>query len=223
MSIVKRTVAVYRRGGSTEIVKRVAARLKPHDAAYQEKLDTAFHTRWDMIRSQIPLDAGSLLDVGSNLGAFTAAAARQGLWSVGIEKMLDLARKAQQLHAAQPDCGFMCTELNLDTCRKLPNFDVVLLLSVHHHWHNAFGKAVADEMLEILIGKSRVLIFEGPARPGRYTRERPDFTANDEESVTTFYENLLTGIVGTEASVAALGKSHCVGEREPHRWMYSIT
>lgn len=222
MNIVKRAGAVYRRGGGAELVKRVAARLLPQGGAYQQKLDAAFHVRWDMIRSQIPPDAGSLLDVGSNLGAFTAAAARQGLWSVGIEKMPDLARRAQRLHASQPDCAFMCAEFDLDTCRKLPAFDVILLLSVHHHWHNAFGKAVADEMLELMIAKSRLLIFEGPARPSRYTRERPDFAANEEDSVTAYYGALLAGIAGPGAPVVPLGKSRCVGEREPYRWMYAI-
>jgi SAM-dependent methyltransferase len=222
MSLLERITNAYRRGGAREVLKKILANvLSP--PAYQNMVGTSFATRWEIIRAQIPADAGTLFDVGSNLGDFTAAAADVGLLAIGIEKQQALTRKARVRHANNRNCAFMCTDLTIEMCRKMPCFDVVLLLSVHHHWHNEFGKAVADEMLHTFLTKSRIVIFEGPSRPIRYSRERPDFIANQESSVTSYYSKFLVEIAGRGFRVSLLGKSPCVGEAEPFRWIYAIS
>jgi hypothetical protein len=67
------------------------------------------------------------------------------------------------------------------------------------------------------------MLFEGASRTTRYERFRPNFIDNDEKSVTEFYDRLLNQAVGSQFSeIKLLGKSPCVGEREPYRWMYSL-
>jgi 2-polyprenyl-3-methyl-5-hydroxy-6-metoxy-1,4-benzoquinol methylase len=201
---------------------RLAFRLR--QKPYQDKLSASANLRWSLITQELPSDAGSLLDIGSNLGDFTERAARRGMWALGIESEAKLVGRARRLRDHIPLCSFTHAQLDLDLSRKLPVFDVVLVLSVHHHWHMQFGPEVAQEMLQVLASKTKgVMIFEGASRTARYERDRPNFVDNDEQSVTQFYDQLLYQAVGSQfKEIRLVGKSPCVGEREPYRWMYSL-
>jgi hypothetical protein len=220
--MIKRLVRKLRNEGPRGAVTAIKARLSG-DAKYQEKLGASFEHRWSMLRSAIPGDCGSLLDIGSNLGAFTARAAREGLISLGIEKDAELVRRSVRMHDARC-CAFMRADLNLAICAKLPPHDAILLLSVHHHWHHNFGASEAAEMLRAIVAKAnRVVIFEGPSRSSRYESNIPAFADNVETEVVAYYEDYLARTVGPLASrITRLGKAACVGEREPFRWMYAI-
>ena len=192
---------------------------------YQSKLKESLEERWGGIRPAIPDSSRTLLDVGANLGAFTARAAEAGFWALGIERHDYLVRKARRVHRKVPHCAFMITELGPDDCAILPQFDAVLILSVYHNWYKAYGKENADLILRSLVSKSNdVTIFEGPSRLSRFgDTNLPDFIDNDEASVTQYYETLLKDVVGELASeIRPLGKTPCIGEREPYRWMFAI-
>jgi SAM-dependent methyltransferase len=222
--IVPRLLERYQQGGFRNVLSGLKARLLL-SGDYQEKLDTSFEERWQMIVSAIPEGCGSLLDLGSNLGAFTSRAADEGLIALGLEKDATLLEKATRAQLGAPNRSFMLTELDLETCAKLPTFDVILVLSVHHHWHHAFGPEMAAAMLQSVVGKARqVVLFEGPSRSSRYRSNEPDFDDNDDEAVVAFYDAYLQRTVGRLANrIERLGKADCVGEREPHRWIYAIS
>ena len=225
--LIRRTLRVYRARGIHGVVRKILPRHRVHRApaqAYQVKLEPAFEARWQMISSEIELDCHTLLDIGCNLGSFTARAASSGLWSIGIEMSEPMIRKAQQAYGDIENCGFMRARLDLEASARIPSFDVTLVLSVHHHWHQAFGPTVAAEMLRAIVAKTnRVMFFEGASRRERYLRDFPDFIDNDEASVVSYYNAYLDRTVGDLVSeIRLLGKSVCVGEREPYRWMYSL-
>jgi SAM-dependent methyltransferase len=217
---------IYRNEGLSALVTRLAHRLRRgrNGVPYQTKLESSFEERWKMIASVIPSDSKSLLDIGSNLGAFTARSAAFGLWSVGIEKSKDLVDQARRNHEDVAQCAFMWSEFKPEDCAKVPHFDVSLILSVHHHWHQSYGPDVANRMLQDIVGKTdRVVIFEGPSRSHRYGEKRPVFVDNNEDSVTNYYKAFLEETVGRMVTrVLPLGKGACVGEREPYRWMYAL-
>lgn len=80
-------------------------------------------------------------------------------------------------------------------------------------------------MLSKLVSRSKVVIFEVPARKVRYGEyaSSVDFLDNDEESVVAYYDSWLNETCGEIASrIELLGKSRVVGEREPFRWLYAI-
>ena len=215
--------SIYREKGLRGLASSVAYRLDPRNP-YQTKLAASMDVRWRMIESVIPPDSHSLLDIGSNLGDFTARAAGSGLWSIGIEKSRRLTAKAQRRHEGTPRCAFMWSDLRPADCASLPDVDVTLILSVHHHWYQAYGADAANRMLQdIVSGTRRVAVFEGPSRTHRYGDRRPEFIDNDETSVTAYYDTLLQRVLGARvARVLPLGKTACVGEREPYRWMYAL-
>jgi len=205
------------------VLRGISARI-PLGQKYQDKLQASFDDRWELVRTAFPTTPGSVLDVGSNLGAFTARVANEGHICLGIEREADLVRKARALHSRVKGCGFMEADMDLRFCEQLPTFDVTLLLSVHHHWHHAFGAAAAAHMLRSIVEKSRTaVVFEGPSRSSRYESNIPDFADNDEEALLAYYDRYLQETVGDLASdVKRVGKAACVGQREPYRWIYAI-
>lgn len=192
---------------------------------YQKKLQGSMDERWSRISAAIPPQSKTLLDIGANLGAFTAWAAQAGLWSLGLERHDYLVRKARRMHRDVPGCAFMITELDADDCARIPQFDITLALSVYHNWYKNYGKEQADTILKHLVSKTNhVAFFEGPSRNSRFGEDaQVGFADNDEASVTGFYGELLQETIGALASkIELLGKTACVGEREPYRWMYAV-
>lgn len=192
--------------------------------AYQEKLAGSLDERCAQIESAIPPAAGSVLDIGCNLGDLTAWCARRGLWSVGLDSSDELIADARRRHRDTPNCSFMVQKLEPADIARLPVFDVVLLLSVHHHWLMAHGPEVAGTMLRTLASRTgQVLIFEGASRNIRYGKYPPGFVDNDEASVTGYLRGYLDKHVGDcFARIEPLGKTRCVGEREPWRWAWAL-
>ena len=220
---MQRVISRYHHGGPREVLRAAISKLIG-DSSYQEKLQHSFEERWRLVRSALPTDCESVLDVGSNLGAFTVRAANEGIFAVGIENDSLLVRRAKVIHAGAKRCAFMEANVDLALCAQLPDFDAILLLSVHHHWHHVFGAAKAAEMIKCMVRKAkRVLIFEGPSRSSRYESDIPNFADNEEESLLTYYDSYLEETVGALATgITRIGKAACVGEREPFRWMYAV-
>jgi hypothetical protein len=106
----------------------------------------------------------------------------------------------------------------------LPSFDVVFLLSVHHHWLRAYGPEQTRDMLRGLAEKTgSAMIFEAPSRRVRYGDHAPDFVDNDEVSVNVYLRSYLTETLADLFSrIEPLGKAPCVGDREPYRWSYVL-
>jgi SAM-dependent methyltransferase len=191
--------------------------------AYQEKVAGSFGERCRQIEGAIPIGAATVLDIGCNLGDLTAWCARRGLWSVGTDSSLPLIEDARLRHADASGCAFMHQKLEPGDVARLPVFDVVLLLSVHHHWLMAHGPVVAGEMLRDLANRTgKVLVFESASRNVRYGDYPPGFIDNDESSVTAYLRGYLDQHVGDRFSrIEPLGKTACVGEREPWRWAWA--
>lgn len=224
--LVAKVGKVYSDGGVVAVARRVISRISPSraDPYYQEKLAPANDLRWGMIRGAIPPGSRNLLDLGANLGELTARAADSGLWSVGIELSPDVVRKAQTRHYAKENCALSVGTVTPDRIGLFPRFDVILVLSVHHHWHKQYGADIAATMLrDLVVCAERAVIFEGPSRTMRYEKDLPEFEDNDTESVTSYYKSYLDSTVGDLVSdVTLIGKAACVGEREPFRWMFSL-
>lgn len=204
-------------------VLRALGLTRRRGRAYQEKLAAAFEPRTRQLAAAIPPDATSVLDIGCNLGDITAWCAARGLWAVGIDSSPVLVEDARRRHRDQANCAFMVQRLEPGDIPCLPVFDVVLLLSVHHHWLMAHGPGVAGAMLRDLAKRTgRVLVFEGASRNIRYGAYPPGFVDNDEASVTAYLRGYLEEHTGGEfRRIEALGKTPCVGEREPYRWAWA--
>lgn len=225
--MIEQLRSAYNEGGIAEVLRRTRGRLGGRTVdsrRYQEKTAGSIDERWDLFSTGIPDGMGNALDIGSNLGEMAFRLASRGLWTIGIDSEELLVRAAQEHHAGIEGLGFLQMRLNPDNVTLLPPFDVVFLLSVHHHWINAHGQETTGAMLRALMQRTTgVLIFEGASRLSRYGENPPDFTDNDESSVTRFHTEFLTEYLGSASSrIEMLGKTRCLGEREPYRWSWAI-
>lgn len=207
-----------------DLLRRALGLKARNGRAYQEKLAGSLEERCRQLEAAIPPDCASVLDVGCNLGDITAWCASRGYWTVGIDSSETLIHQARERHAAVALCAFMHQRIGPEDVAKLPVFDVVLLLSVHHHWLMAHGPETAGEMLRRMADRTgRVLIFEGASRNIRYGKYPPGFVDNDEASVTGYLRGYLERYVGDRfGRIEPLGKTACVGEREPYRWAWAL-
>lgn len=195
----------------------------PLTGHYQDKLAGSFEERARLFDGAIGTPRGSLLDVGCNLGDFTAHYAKLGMWAVGVDIKAELIAEAQSRHGFVPNAAFMVSPIDSRSVRSLPRFDVTLLLSVHHHWLAAYGPEVAGKMLRDIVRRTRrVVIFGSASRNARFGKYPPGFIDNDEASVTGYHEAHLTEHVGDLVEIEPLGKTRCVGEREPFRWAWAL-
>lgn len=195
----------------------------PLRGRYQDKLAPALPQRLALLDRVMPAPPASVLDIGSNLGDITAHYAAQGHWSLGIESSAAMVREARDRHPELERGAFMHGTVTPDTLGALPTVDVVLLLSVHHHWLGTLGPEVAGQMLRQVTEKARsVVVFESASRNARFEKYPPGFVDNDEASVTSYHEGYLAEHVGDLVRVERLGKAPCVGAREPYRWVWAL-
>lgn len=225
-NLLERATTTYRRRGLKGLATSAHLRMRGRtgELAFQKKLAYGLTERCAQIARALPAGSRSALDIGCNLGDIAAFCAERGLWTIGVDNSKDLIDEARRRHSGKANCGFMLMDVNPDGVPGLPSFDVMLLLSVHHHWLRAHGPERTREMLRTLAAKTgRAMIFQAPSRRIRYGDHAPDFVDNDEASVTAYLQSYLTSTLGDLfGAIEPLGKAPCVGKREPYRWSYAL-
>jgi len=105
----------------------------------------------------------SVLDVGCNQGYFTFRFAEKGGVCLGIDNdrgELMAARARAEGHKVR-NIAFLEMTLEKEAMQGLPVSDVVVCLSIFHHWVRHYRQAGAEEMLAMLAAKSaKVLVFD---------------------------------------------------------------
>jgi SAM-dependent methyltransferase len=105
----------------------------------------------------------SVLDIGCNVGYFSLSLAQRGLIAFGV----DMDRTALRVATiSSRDLGensgtFVPIEMNCtpESIPLLPDVDIVICLSVWHHWVRHSGLAIASENLTKLWSKTKTALF----------------------------------------------------------------
>jgi hypothetical protein len=120
--------------------------------------------RWAAIEREV--SAGSYrtaMDIGSNVGYFVIALSKRGISTLGVEsddKFSRIFRYALRKVGAR-NAGNLCIEVNPDTVELLPRTDIIVFMSVFHHWSRYFGWGAAVEMLRTVWSRcDGVMFFE---------------------------------------------------------------
>ena len=166
--------------------------------------------RWAVIEEQIRGAAiGSAMDVGCQIGYFDFALAEKGIPTLGVDledRSLRIARYAARKTETN-DVGFLCMAVSPTTVGLLPTVDLVLVLSIWHHWVRAYGLEGATVILSRLWERCRVTMFfetgenEMPADYGL-----PAMLPTPKEWVGAYLEKTCAG-----AEVAHLGQFKAFG------------
>jgi len=120
--------------------------------------------RWIAIDKNLDnYSISSAMDIGCNVGYFCFLLAEKGIPTLGIEmndrffRIAQYARKKINIS----NVALCNMTVNLDTVRLLPNVDVILLLSVWHHWVRYYGLEAATKILSCAWGKcNKIMFFE---------------------------------------------------------------
>ena len=127
------------------------------------KRDASTLQRWRAIEVEIPAEGGSAMDIGCNLGFFVLSLAEKGFYAIGIDMSpgYRVISEYVQNRAGLRSAAFTSMALTPENIGSLPRVDVVIFLSVWHHWIKAFGIDRARDMFRTLWEKTgHTLFFE---------------------------------------------------------------
>lgn len=197
----------------------------------QYQRDRFPQAKFELITGAMDLaSVGSVLDVGCNEGYVTSAFSDMGKFCVGIDVgpyyLNHVLNDLDKVFGKQsPAFGvFPLSDRNVDT---IPEFDVVLLLSVHHQLVKRFGEAYARDLVTRLAAKARrYLVIEFSATADKYGFTEARFVDNDEASVKAYADAWLRGLpLEGDVDIRFLGKNKEYaggGENEPYRYVYMV-
>lgn len=169
--LVGRAVRILRTDGpvafvrdATEYLKRLNVGGDGPTVSYQHGTRVDFERRWELLCDRVERTDGTLLDIGCAEGHLTARFADLGLMAIGIERRAHTVATARRGNADRSNLGFLQYEVTPETVRSLPSVDIVLLLTVYHHWVSEYGREAAEEMLRTLGERCTTLVVEVPDR-----------------------------------------------------------
>jgi SAM-dependent methyltransferase len=147
--------------------------------------------RWEIIETYLDEGDETLLDIGCAEGYFTSQAAEIGLDARGIDISEGRIAMARGKYRSKVGKGleFQSMEISEENIDSLPRSDVVLFLTVHHHFRYEEGLTI----FKALARKSEKMFYEPPGTRFLGRRE-----LEPEESIdvyTEFIESTLEGRV----------------------------
>lgn len=166
--------------------------------------------RWAVMEERIRnLAVGSAMDVGCQIGYFDFELASKGIPTLGVDledRSLRIARYAAR-KTGTSDLGFLHMKVSPTTVDLLPEVDLVLVLSIWHHWVRYYGLEDATSILTRLWQRSRVVMFfetgenEMPAEYGL-----PEMVPTPQQWIGSYLEQTCAG-----AEVTHLGQFKAFG------------
>ena len=158
----------------------------------------------------------NLLEVGCNQGKLVKFFADDGLFAVGI----DMKDRWSGMKADDAIIGRYT--VNLENISRIPEFNLICILSVHHQWVFASGDNLAQQTVGAIFEKPSIAVFiEFAALAEKYGyRAGQFFIDNDGPSVRAYAESWLRA-AGLE-SFSYLGKSRELPGKEPYRFLYVV-
>jgi SAM-dependent methyltransferase len=179
---------------------------------YHERKRTDSDDRWEMIAPTLAATDETALDIGCASGFFTAKLADEGLSVTGIDVDEGRIETAKRTWEGREGIEFAVRRLDPENVSELPSVDVVLLLTVYHHWCDHFGRESAEGMLRELATRSTRIVFEPPGEASDRFPLVGDRPLGDDESIVEYYSALLISILDERVEVEYLGET----EYRPH-------
>jgi len=133
------------------------------------------------------------LDLGCAEGFYVLQSAKEfNIFSLGIDadiRRLDIAQN-QLIAEDITSAGFALADINPDFIDQLPKFDIVIFMSVLHHFMYSHGQDYCRDFLSRLREKiSKVMIFEmgqSDELENEWARKLPDMGNNPHQWIKDF-------------------------------------
>ena len=179
---------------------------------------------WDLLSRYVDPHAKNALDIGCNEAVFGRNLSDCGLFVTAFDVNFDAVGTAIVHKNANFNDGCLVGHyaLSPDGIDAMPEYDVVLLLSVHHQWWKNWGPEVANRMLVEVAKKARKQFFFAPACIAeKYGEFAVPFADNDYAAIETYFRSLLEE--GCGKTLSSLGMTtNELPPSEPLRPIYLL-
>lgn len=164
------------------------------DGKLLERGDRNCKDRWKLIKDQIGhYGVKSVVDLGSAEGFYIFMSAKEkNCFSIGVDadiRRLSMAFDQISLEKIKPS-GFVFSVIDEDLLEKMPNFDMVIFMSVLHHMMYTDGEDYCRNFLMKLRKKiNKVMIFEmGQSNElkNKWAKDLPDMGKEPHEWIQKF-------------------------------------
>ena len=159
--------------------------------------ERASYGRLDAINSFLPEnEALSVIDVGCNLGFFTFKMAERGGFCIGIDYGRNeiLAAKALAYKHSVDNIVFAQKEITPENASLLPKADMVICLSIFHHWIRKLGEQKSLKIMQGLADSAnKYFVFDTgqPNEKGVDWNHKLEFmNPNIEDWADNYFKNL---------------------------------
>lgn len=127
-----------------------------------KKLTRACVDRWNAFSPYLPEKLTPVLDIGCNIGYFSFKCAEQGRFVCGVESHISNITicNAIKSKTARNNAIFIKQFVDEAFIAQIPDFDVVIHLSVFHHWVKQHGLDKSTVMMKDLTQNTSCLVFE---------------------------------------------------------------
>ena len=144
----------------------------------------------EFLRRSVVSYPQSVLDVGCNAGEITRYLNKEGFLTVGI----DLHEVLDRVPPGRKHVALIPFEVDSESVQRLPSFDSVLLLSVHHQWVATNGDTATRRLVRDLSNKAgKTMVIEFSCLNAKYGKYHPElFVDNNQASVTEYASEWLT-------------------------------
>lgn len=180
------------------VIRRLIKQLEPyHPISMEGELiapgERQCSDRWAVISKVLSEKPDTVLDLGCAEGYFVFRAAQEfGCLTLGVDADVRRLTVAQELKLINKvdRAGFMYADISPEFLRKLPQFDVVILLAVLHHVMYEHGLEYARDYMKLISAKTRkALVFEmGQSNEVSmdWAKSLPEMGSNPAEWITEF-------------------------------------
>jgi SAM-dependent methyltransferase len=204
------------------VIKRIKNAVQGKKISfYQEKRENL--QNWQMIESHLAADCRNLLDIACDIGYYTRNAATKGIFSIGVDINEPAIGKARTLvdPSIQDRVAFSRLSLDPQNTRLLPQFDVILCLSVYHHFCRMYGEAAGRQMVLDLVGKfSKQMFFQIPSKLGKFRGDLSVDLGNSQEAVEQYVAGLFQ--LASDCTVRLIGKKKEKPPTEEFRYLFLV-
>lgn len=224
MGKIQRIQELYKEGGVRNVSIGIYEYLR--DECLKSQSDVYCETRadneqrWEFIWPYIA-DADTLLDIGCAEGYFSVKSAECGLSATGIDIDEERVRRAKKIivdkEELEGQCEFYTRKLSPKNIHGIPEVDVILSLTVHHHWEGDYGLDDAEKMFQILLDRCDTLIYEPP---GDRPLVKDQYGTLDPVESAAFYTDRLKALYGDEIEILDQTMVGYKGENELPTYSY---
>lgn len=196
----RRLKELYREGGPSEVLRGM------RDFYIYNVADEIYHgnrtdndDRWELIESHLTEEHDSLVDLGCADGFFVKKAADRGMAVSGFEGNQNRVDRAKKSCQGYDNVNIEQKYISPENIIEILSSDVVLFLTVHHHWIRQYGWERAASMFQQICRRADLVFYEPPGNKS-INRDGSEKPLAPSESIQYYTDEIQT-ILGENIAI----------------------